>query len=326
METIKKNSSKVLFLAAIALVCSWAMLGNAGDLNPSAPPGPTMKTLDEIYAKIDTIEADTRTSISSSDLPLTISQSGSYYLAETINFATQDITGITITASDVTIDLNGYALIGPGKVTGSSGSGISASGKQITILNGSVSQWRGSGIALSSSSQVSNIKSTNNGNYGVQVGQDSRVKDCILESNGGLGIDTSNECVISGCTARSNSGGGIYMSHGSSITNSTASYNGGYEGIGCSRNCSIINCSVSYNNDVGIYGSNSTTIVNCSVVENGGYGIEVSNGSVISNCAVRNHPDVGILASNSLVIGNASYNNTPNMDLTSCTSLHNHAP
>ena len=49
METIKKNSSKIVFLAVIALVCSWAMLGNAGNLNPSAPPGPTMKTLDEVY-------------------------------------------------------------------------------------------------------------------------------------------------------------------------------------------------------------------------------------------------------------------------------------
>jgi len=326
MEKIKRNGSKLVFIAVIALVCSWAMLGNAGSLNPSAPPAPTMKTLDEIYTKIDTIEADARTSIKSSDLPLTISQSGSYYLSETINFATQDTTGITITASDVTIDLNGYALIGPGKTTGSSGSGISASGKQITVLNGSVSQWRGSGVALSSSSQVSNIKSTNNGNYGVQVGQDSRVKDCILESNGGDGIDTSNGCVISGCTARSNSGSGYNLGHGSSITNSSASYNSGYEGIGCSRNCSISNCSVSYNNDVGIYGSSGTTIVNCSVVENGGYGIDVSNGSVVSNCAVRNHSDIGILASNSLVIGNASYSNSPNMSLTSCTSVNNHAP
>ena len=49
METINKHSSKLVFVAIIALICSWAIIGDAGNLNPSAPPGPTMKTLDQIY-------------------------------------------------------------------------------------------------------------------------------------------------------------------------------------------------------------------------------------------------------------------------------------
>src|ERR1039458_3298480 len=67
---------------------------------PPGPPGPTMKSLDQIEA---------RTPISS--VPYTISAPGSYYL--TGNLAVSSGTAITIAANQVTLDLNGFTLSSP---------------------------------------------------------------------------------------------------------------------------------------------------------------------------------------------------------------------
>ena len=73
-----------------------------GPLNPPAgAPVPSMKTLDQIEA---------RTAIES--LPYTISTSGSYYLAKNLQFAATSGDAISITAPNVTLDLNGFTISG----------------------------------------------------------------------------------------------------------------------------------------------------------------------------------------------------------------------
>ena len=72
METTKK-----LIILALAGFLVFSLLAVAGDLEPNSPPGPTMKTLDEVEPRVP---------IRASDLPLTISQSGSYYLVEDVTF------------------------------------------------------------------------------------------------------------------------------------------------------------------------------------------------------------------------------------------------
>src|SRR6185295_16428367 len=68
-----------------------------GPLTPPGAPAPTMKTLDQVEA---------RTLISSA--PFTISQPGSYYL--TANLTVSSGNAITIAASGVTLDLNGFTI------------------------------------------------------------------------------------------------------------------------------------------------------------------------------------------------------------------------
>ena len=326
MEKIKKNSSKVIFMAVIALVCSWAILGNAGSLNPSAPPGPTMKTLDEIYAKIDTIEADTRTSISSSDLPLSISQSGSYYLAETINFATQDTTGITITASDVTIDLNGYALIGPGKATGSSGIGISASGQRITVLNGSVCQWRGNGIQLGGiANQVRYVKSSDNGGQGINVQKVSNVNNCIVTSNNGNGLYAWDGSVVTDCIAYDNNGGGISGSSSIVVKGCAIYQNENGPGLSVGEASVINDCSVAQNWDGdGIEANRGSVITDSAVCDNddGIYAVKVT----ITGCNFRSNGYIGIDADDCLIRGNSSTGHTTNLTNSGSSLFENHTP
>src|SRR5437868_8408613 len=85
-----------------------------GSLTPPAAPMPTMKTLQQV---------EPRTPIST--LPFTISASGSYYLTTNLTgVAGSD--GITISASDVTLDLKGFTMTGAGG--GGTDAGISLTG------------------------------------------------------------------------------------------------------------------------------------------------------------------------------------------------------
>lgn len=109
--------------AILLLIAVLAPVLTAGNLNPPAPPTTgTMKPLSDI---------EPRTAIHLSDVPRTISQTGSYYLAENLSYA-GDVC-IYVTAEDVTIDLNGFTIDGGGACV----EGIQiASVKNVEIRNG----------------------------------------------------------------------------------------------------------------------------------------------------------------------------------------------
>lgn len=74
----------------------------AGDLTPpSGPVQSTMKTLDQV---------EPRRPIGQSDVPVMITEPGSYVLTESLSPTASGQTAITIVASDVTIDLRGFAI------------------------------------------------------------------------------------------------------------------------------------------------------------------------------------------------------------------------
>src|SRR5579871_3926344 len=104
-----------------------------GSLTPPGAPAPTMKTLSQI---------EPRTPISS--LPFTISTSGSYYLTGNLSLGSAS-DGITVSADDVAIDLNGFVLSGPGGVN--SAIHAAAAHLDISVVNGTVRNW-GAGVNL----------------------------------------------------------------------------------------------------------------------------------------------------------------------------------
>src|SRR6185503_15533594 len=95
-----------------------------GPLTPLAPPGPTMKTLQQV---------EPRTPISA--LPFNITNAGAYYLTTNLS----GNAGISINASNVTVDLNGFSLLGAGN-----GTGILVGSAQvgISVRNGGVRRWQ----------------------------------------------------------------------------------------------------------------------------------------------------------------------------------------
>ncbi len=87
----------------LPLLFAPALVYAAGPLTPLGPPAPTMKSLDEVEARIP-INSTT----------FIISAPGSYYLTENRISAPDFV----ISASDVTLDFNGYRFEGAGGGTG----------------------------------------------------------------------------------------------------------------------------------------------------------------------------------------------------------------
>ena len=88
-----------------------------------------------------TLYCDSRTPISS--IPFTIDERGSYFLTACMTGeAAQN--GITIAADNVTLDLNGFSLIG---VAGSlDGVHVEGAADNIVIRNGLIREWDGDGV------------------------------------------------------------------------------------------------------------------------------------------------------------------------------------
>jgi hypothetical protein len=96
-----------------------------GTLTPPGAPAPTMKSLDQIEA---------RTPISS--LPFTISSAGSYYLTKNLSVTTGN--ALTINASQVTVDLNGFTISSTASSANGTGIALASGLADIAIFNGHI--------------------------------------------------------------------------------------------------------------------------------------------------------------------------------------------
>ena len=152
-ETVRIDNRIVM--AIMVTAASWTY---AGDLDP--PPGPIMPT-NRIQLNEQAVT-----------LPFTISESGSYVLTSN-QVGSSGVDGIVIDADDVTLDLNGFALIGvPDSLDGIRISGIHSN---ITLKNGTVSGWDGNGINAASahSGRFEALSIGSSGIDGLSIGSNS---------------------------------------------------------------------------------------------------------------------------------------------------------
>jgi len=243
--------------------------------------------------KYFTVADELRTPISS--LPFTISSPGSYVITGNLN-ATG--TGITVNSSNVSIDLNGYSIIGSGK---GAFDGIYISDRSnVEIRNGTIRNFGRNGIYEAGSNpsghRVIEVRANQNQGSGIALlGDHHLVKDCSAFGNGLQGISAYG--MISGNVCGQNGTEGIYG--GGNIAGNTARHNG-----------------------VGIYAAQVGTLVSGNTAfSNDGSGIYIKNGfaSVIGNMAGYNGSyGIEVVASGSLIKGNTAVKNTT-WDLSSCS-------
>jgi hypothetical protein len=178
--------------------------------------------------------------LSISGFPFVISVPGSYIMTGNLA-APSPLHGIHVTVDNVTIDLNGFVLSGGG----GGSTGIIASGKGLTVRNGTI---EGFGIAISAPSdcKLTDLKISDNG-QGVTGAQrcliagnrivdssvgfaiealDSRIEDNVIENNAGAGIMSSAGSAIIRNRIANNAQGGIVDNGGAKIEDNVISGNG----------------------------------------------------------------------------------------------------
>lgn len=186
------------------------------------------------------------------DFTFVIGQPGSYYLQGNI-VGEVNKGGILISASGVTLDLNGFALMeNPASVAIEAAGIIASAGvRAVTVKNGTVSGWSDAGITLST------------------------VIGGTLESVSGfsntLGIRVGRGFVVQGCTSTNSSNEGFHSLSDTSFINCSAVDN--IDGFHVGANGVIEGCAASNNSSNGIEVGAGTVCVGNTVSQNGIHGI-----------------------------------------------------
>jgi parallel beta-helix repeat protein len=295
--------------ASLLLGCTAAAL--AGDLNPPAGPiAPTMKPLSQIEPRIAVSATNTPGDANSL---YRITQPGSYYLTGSIT-GVPGKNGIAVLVSDVSLDLMGFEVIG---VAGSL-NGVGVPNPQppgtivnLSIRNGIVRGWGGTGANADTHAIVDGIRASNNGGPGIAASY-SVIRNCVAQSNS-TGIAAGIGSAVTDCTASQNTTHGINAISGTVIQNCSASFNQ-FAGISTSINCSINTCTVQGNTTYGIQTGLASKITGCAANANGVHGIVVPGDCVIADNMCHGNgtgatPGSGVFASGG---GNRIESNTVN--------------
>jgi len=170
--------------------------------------------------------------------PVTIAATGSYRLTSHLVIPNDDTDGIRISTSDVSIDLNRFAVIRSGCVDNNSicrpnsgsGSGIETGDSDhrgVSVRNGSVVGVGSAGVSLGEQADVRDLLVRWNGGDGIVVGLGSKVASSVLYENGDDAIVADAGSVVSDNTIYDNDGDGIDAGAGCSVDRNVVRSNGG---------------------------------------------------------------------------------------------------
>ena len=182
--------------------------------------------------------------------PIVISQPGHYKLAGNLTVPNGSTSGIHVTSPYVTIDLNGFTLGGPNvcstqtktcSVAGMAFGIITDPVINLTVRNGTVRGFSGTGISAGDGLRVEGVTVAHNGAGGITAGH-SAFLDRVTATHNGVTWQTP---------------AAISVVLGSMITNSAAIYNLGHGFKGGS----LFTTSATYNNGFGIWSPNTYAVV-----------------------------------------------------------------
>ena len=265
MRTIKLSA--LITIASIAGHWLFAQ----GPLAPPGPPAPMMRTLEQIEPRIPI-----------TNLPWVIAAPGSYYVVTNLAGDVLLPDGIVVQASDVTIDLKGFAL--QGNTGGGSGINAALGVKNLKVYNGVIRDWLSSGILAQNadSGQLADLRVSNNGG-GIYVGMGWTVTSCQCYSNSAYGLYTAAYCTVRDCTAAwTKNWAGIAVGSYSTMSGCATMTN--WAGIWTGPSCSVANCTSASNTRWGFNPSGSCVFDDCTASFNGTNGFIVMPGCRIVNC------------------------------------------
>jgi hypothetical protein len=184
--------------------------------------------------------------------PVTLSQTGSYRLTSNLDVtesvSAPEITAILISAPGVSLDLNGFSVIGP--KSGGVGDGINSTAPGTRISNGHVTGMGQYGIRCGDNCRIDRVSVISNGFTGIEMwGKGGILTNSASIDNGFIGVNTAGSvrnCLISGNAQSGVQAGTQSIVEGNQVISNTLT------GIHCSG-CSAINNVVAENGGTGIY-------------------------------------------------------------------------
>jgi parallel beta-helix repeat protein len=281
-----------------------------GSLTPPGPPAPTMKTLDQVEARMPIDAAHTP---GNDQFDFVITQAGSYYL--TGNLTAAKPRAINVQAAGVTIDLNGFEIRRPSG--GNAGIAVASSADRCAIRNGSINgfiegircdnditgrQARGGTI---SNLAVSGAGGSPGNGIGITAGENWLVSNCTVHDHSGTGIAVGEGSTVTKCNVRKNGSRGILGGARNIISDCTAHENSS-DGIRAFAGSTISNCAAHNNIGDGIQVEGSSTVRNCTAIANSGDGIQLESASLVkdNNCSVNIAAGLHALGSDNRIEGN----------------------
>ena len=170
--------------------------------------------------------------VPSQGYPVKITIPGSYQLQTNLVVLNANLSAILVTSANVTIDLNGFAIIG-GPLRGVSengngtGIGIDASNKSnIKVYNGTIRGMGGDGIRTGNGAIIESVRVLFNGGNGIYVNGSGTVSGNMATGNGDSGILVFGNGTVSGNTATDNGGPGIDVIGSGTVSGNTVTGNG----------------------------------------------------------------------------------------------------
>ena len=209
-----------------------------GPLAPPGTPAPTMKTLDQVEPRYPVYT------------PTTITERGSYYLANNLIVTSSISEVIRIETNDVVLDLNGFTIDAP--LSDNAISSVVGT-ESITVKNGTLRNLNDMACSLNNTRRARcidlNIFDSLNG---IDVGPDSEVSLCYVTrcSEGGITIRANS--VARKCTVSDTPDNGILAFMGTKVAHCTIQGCGG--GISARSNCEITG-NLCISNNVGLFAS-----------------------------------------------------------------------
>lgn len=155
--------------------------------------------------------------------PVEVKHEGSYVLTSDLDVSgetnPEDVSAIVVSGTQgVTIDLNGFMIVGGTFCVGTppsscsptgTGSGIQSLNNSITIRNGKIFQVGSHCIEAISAIRVENMHLEDCGGNGIKVGQGSFVIDNVVRRSGGNGVEVGTSSIARGNLIHANIGFGL---------------------------------------------------------------------------------------------------------------------
>ena len=157
--------------------------------------------------------------------PITITETGSYRLTSNLELGNAQ-EGITVLAGDVTIDLNGFAIIGSGLPT--SVAILGQIGANVTVVNGTI---RGVNVGVdlaTNGARVERVRVSDVSGTAISVGSDAFVSGCLVRRAGGRGIQIRRG-LVTGNVVMDTGGPALYVINAAGYSDNAWNNNtGGY--------------------------------------------------------------------------------------------------